>query len=595
MRARNDRRLVRAAWILGVVVALTAAGCAARQPPAAVKAAPLPSVIFEQFVNRLRTDRSASLALEVPGRRAEDSFAFTVRERPIPSSMMPAAIFARGVGAKTGAVARLVVLSSSDIRLAVFDRDSLYVARAVPNQQIDYQPARAWPDRSGRTCSVTPRDVGRPRPPVALAAAAPRPPGVLRRFQMAVATTPALRVSYSESGADLEYDIVSVIDAANEVFNRDLGVELVLAGPSLTADAIDLGQEDSLTTLHAHIVTLADAAKQTMDLGHLFDAGGGGRALIGKMCSPTERAGAFSRGPESISVGNFIHEAGHQLGALHSFNKLDAGRQAAGAFEPGEGISIMSRGYGDHYYFHASSMQFVTTAVDAAGTCGETFTESADVPVVDVVKSEWHVPANTPFELAAVKDASVKTYRWDEYDLGPVPNARPPFFASSSEPGDSRIYPFLDDLLSGKHSWFWPWPRTMVFRVLGFSADGNRRSKDVTVHVAAGFNKFRVSKAQCASECRAGSVLKASWKHADTFQPPISVTTLRAEILEIAGGKPVRWYPIAGAAALDNQSGTAAITLPADLPAMAEARLVLKANQGIFLALSDRIVIAPPK
>ncbi len=587
-------KLYRAARLLVVVATLTCAGCGVRQPPRQlhpVRIAQVPAPVLEQFLSRLRSDASATLTLEVPRRGgAKDSFLFTVTPRPTRSDVLPSAIFARGVGDNTGVIARIALFSATNGRLAFYDGDVLYVARVTAGLAIDAQPAKSWADASGRTCGVTGRDLRRP-PGAAVALAAAPPPGVLKRYTIAIATTPKLRASYETVMIDIEEDILTAIHRANEILNRDLGIDLTVAGPSLAAGDVEL---ESLADLNKAIVDLATKAGQQLDLGHLFDAGGGGRALIGSMCSATDKAGAYSRGPEVIEVGNFIHEVGHQLGAPHSFNQKDDGRHPDGAYEPGAGISMMSRGFGDYYYFHASSMHFVTAAVDGAAGCGEPFPESADVPIVKVPRETWHVPAGTPFELSASTDPSVQAYRWDEYDVGRVPNGKPPFFASSSDPGPSRIYPFLVDLLAGKRAPFWLLPQTLTFRVLGFSAGHNRRSTDVAVHVAGGFSRFEIRKVACTPPCKAGSALRVTWKPANTFRPPINVNTLRAEILESANGKPIRWHTIASAAAVDNQLGSAEIVLPADMPAMAEARLVLKANEGIFLALSKPFVIAQP-
>jgi hypothetical protein len=560
--------------------------------------AALPAPALQQFVQELRTNRSARLSLPLPDRDGSESFSFATLPRPVPDSMLPTAVFVAGTAA-SGLAARIVALSGAELHLAVFSADQMYVADLRADAPVQYQRIDSAPDTAGRICAVTQADDPTPAAddaPFVATNVAGR--AAVTQLRLAVATSPSLRAEYDDPVA-LEKDVADAVHFSNAIFNRDLGVDLVLSGPPLDAEKVNLLADDALRRLHTHITELAAAAGQDMDLGHLFDLGGAGRAAIGAACSPDSKAGAFSRTPDQIipnGLGNFIHEIGHQLGALHSFNQKDDGRQGRGAYEPGLGVSIMSYGPKRQQYFHASSMAFVGRALANAGAttqagCGTNLPASVAVPLVKVRRTEWYVPPLTPFELDVISDPSVHGYRWDAFDRGARPDGLPPFFQSNPERSPSRIYPAIADVLSRTiPAREWPVNRAVKFRVVGFSSDDTRRHEDVAIHVGFG-EPFQIDKIACAAPCSAGSSLELRWRSSGTDRAPYRVETLRAAILDATNQPRFRWYALPDAGALANAAGFARLILPSGLGEIPQARVVLRANDGIFLAISSAVHI----
>jgi Metallo-peptidase family M12B Reprolysin-like len=597
--------------IASVAIATLAAvlGCTARsrpvQPP---KVAPIPAATLAAFVKGLSVDGTALFTLDLPGNAGRLPFRFVVVSSPAPQDLSAGLVFARGVSTPAGPTARLLVVNASTIEVAIFDAGSVHISRVEAERSFEYQ---SLPPsyRNGRPCFVRQEDDVATAPDLFIRDASRA--SVTKKLRMAVAVGPGMRERYGDDDERMNLDTIKTLFYANEVLSRDLGVELLLWGPVLKATQTGADTKQTLVQLHEHILKLvADTGRRDpVDLGHLLEDGSGGSALVESLCRANSKAGAYTGSQSFIVYGlnNFIHEVGHQLGAPHSFNAQIDDRHARGAFEPGMGISIMSYASASPHappdqqrqlYFHASSMRFIEHVLQhgPAGerSCGITAEEIPRRPHVKVEEDEWHVPPFTPFELEVVPDASVESYRWDAYHRGSIPNGVPPFFASSAAREPARVYPFLRDLLSARSPKI-TWPSgTTKFRVLGFSPAGSRDYEDVDIHVERGL-PFKVLRVDCTGGCTPGSTLKVSWLHGNTFKDPFNVETLRAEILENVDGVPVKRYAISTASALDNRTRHADIQLPPGLPPMQEARLILRANGGIFLSFSKPFtIVAPP-
>ena len=236
-------------------------------------------------------------------------------------------------------------------------------------------------------------------------------------------------------------------------------------------------------------------------------------------------------------------------------------------------------------YYHASSMALLDGSLrnlTTAGGCGIDSGISASAPQVRVPDKDPHVPRQTAFELMAMPDLPSSGYRWDEFDLAPLANVAPPFFDSSPDRSLARIYPL--HLLDGT-SPVWPPVGKWIFRVLGFNSHAHDH-QDVTVHVDAD-PPFVISSATCASgSCVPGATMNVPWQKGRTTASPYRVTTLRADIVDVA--PPHRRYLVA--ASIPN-SGSAALTLPLAIPRLRQAQLMLHANGGIFLAVSRQITL----
>lgn len=534
------------------------------------------------------------------------TFVFQPLTPPVRSEPLRGVIFARGTTEDQMVSARLVIGFRNTASVTVYLRGAVYGGTLQAGVEMRYDLRVASVDQAGRTCHVTAlQDLAgtlRLQAPERiekdqkrrLHAALPDDP---RHFDIAIAIGAAMRQGYNDD-ARLEYEAGVLIFDADEIWNRDLHVDVSLAGPlhfptptQVPCLAQDLACFKALQKYMSPFVKPPQVA-----LGHLIDIGGGGVSDVGTLCAPGFNARALTTVPDPSvpsALVTFVHEVGHQLGAPHSFNIKSDYRHSRGAYEPGLGQSVMSWGSPRDAYFHARSIELVHELLDNGiftGTCGTvTSTPKPTLPSVSVSATHASAPPGTGIDLDALKDASVSVYRWDEYDRAPLPDHAPPFFPASSEAGMSRSYPRIDWLIAPANAPSYAWPQagqTMKFRVLGFSKDNIVRYKDVQIEIK-GVKPFAITQVGCGvNACTALGTLEVSFKVADTTKPPYNVQTLSAYLFDEATATQRRL--------LDDKlpnTSPATLTLPADVGQMTHARLLLQANGGVFFALSDRFAI----
>ncbi len=468
----------------------------------------------------------------------------------------------------------------------------------------------------------------------------------LRTYRLALAATAEFTQTYgggTVSGALSA--ITTMTNAVNAVYERDLGIHLMLVGNEtaiiFTNSATDGYTSDSATLLidqnQAILNQRIGAANYDLGMvmdGRVFGSQPGfifqGAANFQSTCVNGRKGTAASifRSTEPSTIGaTFVvaHELAHMFGALHTFNSTldDCGpsRFSQAAYEPGSGSSIM--GYrggflpdGSYYpicsgddlhstdtYFHTFSIEqiFNSMTFGNASACGFTTNTGNSPPNIDA-GADHTIPANTPFTLTAIgsdADADALTYSWEEFDLGAAgpPHTdngdRPIFRSFAPVTNPSRTFPQLSDILSGTATFGESLPttdRTMTFRVTvrdNHAGGGGVNTGAMRVNVISSSGPFIVTQPGSGTNWPAGSTQTVNWNVANTFGAPINSALVRV-LLSVDGGNS---FPLALASGIPN-NGAATITVP-NTPT-SSARIKVEAADNVFFNISPaNFTIAP--
>lgn len=449
-------------------------------------------------------------------------------------------------------------------------------------------------------------------------------PVVRRTFRLAVACTPEYALVKGNTVAGALAAIVSTVNRVNGVYERELALRLVLVAnndrlvflsgtgpqpnPAYTNDKGDalLGQNQQ------NVDRLIGAANY--DVGHVFGTGGAGIAVTPAACDDRYKAqgvsGLIDPSGDAFAIDYVAHEIGHQFGAHHTFNSTrelcGGNRYAETAYEPGSGTSIMAyagicapENVQDHSdpYFHSASYDEIRAYVEGPAGCGTSLTTANRAPV-PVAGPGHFIPKSTPFVLtgaATDPDDDALTYSWEELDLGPetplnTPSGEAPLFrvfAPAASP--TRYFPQLDDLtantlLPGEQ--LPAYGRRLRFRLAARdnrAGGGGLAYDSLSLAVVGAAGPFVVRAPNTGAErWQAGAPAQVSWDVAGTTAAPISAASVDIR-LSLDGGYT---YPITLATATPND-GAETLTLPANLPATAHARVQVQATGNVFFDISD--------
>ncbi|MCE9951899.1 M12 family metallo-peptidase [Aeromonas allosaccharophila] len=419
--------------------------------------------------------------------------------------------------------------------------------------------------------------------------------------------------------------ITTLLNRVNEVYQRDVGAEFVLASGNDSvifsdpvSDPFDNTDADADRNVDVQAQAFADGDLGAFDIGHVLNTGGGGLAGLGVLCvdamPPYYAYGAKSSGMTGSSdpVGDafFIdyvaHEIGHQFGADHTFNgttgSCGGGNRATGqAFEPGSGNSIMAyagicgeeniQPHSDPY-FHSKSIERMRAHMATVSTCGTTLPLSNNAPQA-AAGSDYVIPANTPFALkgaGADLDGDPLLYNWEQIDLGNESSSvatmvddgtRPLFRFVSPTRSAERILPSLPSLLSGTLAKGEAWPTTnrdLNFRLTVRDGQGGVASDDMKVQVINTGAAFRITSPLSGVTLTPGGSQAVAWDVAGTTVAPISCSKVDISVTQDEGAS---WTTLAAG---QPNNGAVTVTLPANLTS--SVRLKVACSDNIFFAIS---------
>jgi hypothetical protein len=282
----------------------------------------------------------------------------------------------------------------------------------------------------------------------------------LRKYVIVVACTYEYAQAHGGTKNSAFLAIGTTINRVNEIFRRDLAIELTL---KRVDDLLFTSVDDGYTNGNPNKMQFENETKflETLspneyDIGHVFGTGTNkGAAENQAVCDDFEKSNAAtchttSTG-DAFDVDFVAHEIGHQFGADHTFNSTSGTcgfpgqRHASTAFEPGSGSTIMGyaglcspdniQAHGSDY-FHTASIDQIQTYVNST-TCGTKVATGNAAPGVTTPAS-MTIPRSTPFSLAATAtDAANQflTYCWEQIDNpasgGPRFRSMPPSSSSS--------------------------------------------------------------------------------------------------------------------------------------------------------------------
>ncbi|MGL4889395.1 MAG: reprolysin-like metallopeptidase, partial [Aeromonas veronii] len=245
---------------------------------------------------------------------------------------------------------------------------------------------------------------------------------VRKRYVIAISATGEFTQYHGGSRALTMAAIATLLNRVNQVYQRDVGAEFVLASGNdnliFTDPASDLfanDNSDAQTNIGVQAYYFTNMQLGNFDIGHVLNTNGGGLAGLAVLCT-NQKSGGMSGSPTPVGDAFFVdyvaHEIGHQFGADHTFNgttgSCGAGtRGVSQAYEPGSGSSIMAYAgiCGDENiqthsdpYFHSKSIEQMRAYMATVSTCGTTLALSNNAPQA-AAGGDYVIPANTAFML----------------------------------------------------------------------------------------------------------------------------------------------------------------------------------------------------
>ncbi len=431
---------------------------------------------------------------------------------------------------------------------------------------------------AGYSCGVDEHDFARPSSSAARPAA--RISGSFLEYRLAVAATAeyVARVGGGVSAATAA--IFTAVNRVNAIYQRDLGIRLTLVANDGRliengGNVIFSDGNPAAMFIENQLWLDSQLGRGGYDVGHVFGTAGGGLAFLGGVCDTRNKAKGVSAIPNPLGDPFYIdfvaHEIGHQFNADHSFNgttqNCASGRNAATAFEPGSGSTIMGYagicGFEDLQQtsdatFHAGSIVQIDAFTRAGGSCYTQIPASPvnpSEPIVAAVAAKT-IPANTAFVLdasASDADGDALTFQWDQMDAGCPTDSRSfgtdigsnSLFRSYPPRGvSSRHFPALGTQLQGLYDDAEVVPcnnRDLDFRVTvrdvasSVAANG-LASSDTRISVSDTGAVFEITNFNSGGILFTTPSFNVFWRVAGTNGAPINCSNVDIDLLTFAPG-----------------------------------------------------------
>ncbi|WP_051269841.1 reprolysin-like metallopeptidase [Flavobacterium suncheonense] len=446
--------------------------------------------------------------------------------------------------------------------------------------------------------------------------------GKLRTYRLALSCTGEYTSYFGGSKAGALAGMNNTLTRINGIYERDLGVRLVLVANNdnliyTNANTDPYSTKTSWPSeLQATLTSVIGEANY--DIGHLFDSalGGGNAGCIGcigvdnsKGRGYTSILSPYTPEGDRYDIKYAAHEIAHQLGANHTFTNSTEGANPA-QMEPGSGSTVMSyagtsvkdiQQFPDDY-FHAISIQQITDNLKAK-TCGTVTNTGNATPVVNA-GLDYIIPKGTPFMLTGTAtDANTNetlTYCWEQMDLGNATSTVPTATATtgplfrSYQPTTSpvRYFPNMNTILAGLTTT--PGYRIAsetlpgVARTLNFRltvrdnriGGGANNADDMVVTVNGVAGPFTVNSQNTAVTYAAGTSQTINWTVAGTTANGVNCANVDI-LLSTDGGQT---FPITLVAGTPND-GSQNVIIPNN-PGT-KNRIMVKGSNHIFFDVNN--------
>ena len=438
----------------------------------------------------------------------------------------------------------------------------------------------------------------------------------LRTYRLALAATGEYTAFHGGTVAGALAAMVTSMNRVNGVYEREVGVRMVLVANTNLVIYTDAGSDpytnSSGSAMLGQNQTTLDQiiGSANYDIGHVFSTGGGGVASLRSVCTGSKARGVTGSGSpvgDGFDIDYVAHEMGHQFGGNHTFNgttsNCSGNRAASAAYEPGSASTIM--GYAgicaaenlqpnSDAYFHVKSIEEILAHINGTGNCAVSTPTGNNPPTVSAGNS-FTIPQGTPFKLTASgsdPDGDALTFCWEQYDLGTAapPNTdngnRPIFRSFTGTANPARTFPRLSDILNNTLTIgesLQTTTRALNFRVTARdnrAGGGGVRDASVAINSRADSGPFLVTAPNSAITWPGNSLQNVTWSVANTDAAPVSCAQVNI-LLSLDGGNT---FPITLLANAPN-NGSASVTVPN--AATTQARIKIEAVGNIFFDISN--------
>ncbi|MEL7248947.1 MAG: reprolysin-like metallopeptidase [Bacteroidota bacterium] len=454
---------------------------------------------------------------------------------------------------------------------------------------------------------------------------------VQRRYRLAMACTGEFS-DFHDGDIDIIMSaIATIVNRVNEVFGRDLAIQLELVANNdeiifldRTTDPYENETDEMLADNPG--VLASRIGNENYDIGHVISTGpfsGQGVASLRGVCRNQFKGAATStrNAPQGdpFVINILCHEMGHQFGGTH----VQSGCQNVSiisAVEPGGGTTIMGyagicpNGYNiatnsDDYYNNSSLEQMIEySRNDLGNACAEQIDEGNSIPdITEDYENGFHIPISTPFELTASAtdmEEDPLTYNWEQADInssfpydddngvyGPFPGqpiGNSPLFRSfppTSSP--TRVFPQLQKIVNNQSDNTETLPtysRAMTFRCTvrdNHPTSGGAAWVQVNFRAAEEAGPFLVNSPNAGNEEWAvGDYVEVTWDVANSDMAPVNCQRVNIRLSTDGGFT----YPITLLSNTPND-GSAFVTVPDAVGN--EARVRVEAADNIFFDISN--------
>lgn len=451
--------------------------------------------------------------------------------------------------------------------------------------------------------------------------------GSLTTYRLAVSATPEYVTAVGGGLIATMAEINTVINRVNFIYERDLGIKLFLVSDNEKLIDLDgsagFSNEDGLALLNQNQAWIdSTIGSGSYDIGHIFSTGGGGVAQLQSVCSSSKARGVTGL-PDPVALKSDIfyidfvsHEIGHQFGGNHTFNGSTdscggANRNAATAYEPGSGATIMAYAgiCGEENLqsqsdatFHAGTIAEINAFVtnpSTGGSCASFQTVTNNDPILLDAGADKTIPVSTAFRLevsAVDNDGDSLSYQWDQMDTGSVTTAttfgddlinNALFRTYSPVDTTSRDFPSLGTQLDGLADLSESLPctnRDMNFRVTVRDGQSGQAIDDVKLTVDSTSGPFKISSHNNGETIFASSAaVNLSWDVANTDQAPVSCPNVDIDLLTFSDNDSS--YAVNSLLSATENDGNALVTIPDMFSNRARFRVACSNN--VFYDISD--------